>query len=196
MEENQDRSNNRTARQIAGWTVSDIDSKFAGPVDTTAFRIALNSRPDEDAKKRKERSAQKEKNTLQKYYDEDEIGRANKALNRYKGESPTRLFARALTTNGGSRGYIDPETGKFIDTAFKVTDYEVSSNPRFRNSTIVTNVGSPNASVLDPNTGSVSSAVYGQVDVATKYGIRAEFRTIRLDKVDHAGLYRAYLNQR
>jgi len=143
-----------------------------------------------------ELTSPKDKNTLEKYYDEDDIGRQNRDLNGYKGNEPTGLYARALTTTGGSKSYIDPETGELVRTEFKVTDYEVSRSSRFRNSTIVRNVEAERTYVLDPRGRGASLGIYGQVDVRTSYGIASEFRTIRLDRIDHSNLHRAYLSQR
>ncbi len=75
-------------------------------------------------------------------------------------------------------------------------DYEVSRSPNFgRGSVIVRRVLSPNTVVVNPNTDARSRGVFGQVEVKTGYGIGAESRTIRRDKVDHAMLYRAYLGE-
>ena len=172
---------------IIGGTVSDISGgNFANGAATAAFGNLYNQQGDHRSNKR---------------YDEDEVGRRHRDINRYSGRNDTRLFGRAL--NGGQyRTVIDPESGETLYVAVKVTNYEVSGNPNFprRQTTIVNSVQSPNAIVIDPHTGITSDGVYGQVDVDnTQYEnvpTQPEFRVFRVDKVDHAPLYEAYLESR
>ncbi|MGS2723491.1 hypothetical protein ACVBEJ_07070 [Porticoccus sp. GXU_MW_L64] len=171
-----------TAAIIGGTSSAAAGGKFANGAVTAAFSWVVNAESNIS-------------NNNRNYYDEDEIGRRNSERNRYRGSSPTGLYARAATTEGGSPGYID-ESGEWVDTKHKVTDYYVARYPNFKNAVLVRNVESPNASVVDPSGGHSSRGVYGQVDVKTPYGAEPEFRIIRLDKIDHAPLYREYLRQK